>query len=69
MEDDGINIYSQGPPSEDPLYVHVEEQYRYCYHENHGMKLSSVFVLPANRDLPGHSQDASVWDHMILYLL
>ena len=37
MACDAINPYSQAHPPYEPFYVNVDDQYRYCYRDNHGI--------------------------------
>ena len=37
MESDAINTYGKAPPPDEPLYVHVDYQYRNWYYANNGI--------------------------------
>ena len=69
MPDDAFTVYSHGPTSDETLYVHVDEKFRYCYRAKHGIEIPSVFVLPVNRYLLRRPQTLALWDKMIVYLL
>ena len=69
MDDDAINEYDQAPPPYEPLYVHVDDQYRDWYRAKHGIETWPGFVFPVTRDVPGHPQDGYLWDQLIVYFL
>jgi Reverse transcriptase (RNA-dependent DNA polymerase) len=62
---DATSAYANSPPSEQPTFVYIDDQYADWYLNRYGVSVSRDMVLPVQHALQAHPESGALWEKFV----